>query len=216
MTAFPIPALPVRGARRLVLVGATLVAFALAGCSLTRPAPVKRTFLLEPPAPPAVATAKPATLRIGTFSVGEPFRDRSFVYRTSELGFETDFYDEFFVAPAPMIASATQRALASANVFARVVPGSSVPDDGDFVIEGFVSELYADTRRSPSEAVIAITFFVSRTAFPSTVVWSKAYAQRVPVAGTTPDALAAAWNAALGNVLAELARDLAAADLAKK
>ena len=40
-------------------------AVALAGCSLTRPAPVKNTFLLDPPFPPAVTAAKPATLRIG-------------------------------------------------------------------------------------------------------------------------------------------------------
>jgi cholesterol transport system auxiliary component len=215
MTAFLNPARPAPGARRLFLLGATLAALALAGCSLTRPAPVKRTFLLEPAAPPAAATTKPATLRVGTFTVGEPYRDKGFVYRTSDLGYESDFYDEFFVAPGPMIAGATQRALASAKVFASVVPGAAAPEDGDFTIEGFVSELYADARRSPADAVVGITFYVTRTRYPSAVVWTKAYAQRVPLAGTSPEALAAAWNVALGNVLAELARDLAAADLGK-
>jgi len=203
-------------ARRLAVLAATLAAVVLAGCSLTRPAPVKHTFLLDPPVPPAAATTKPSTLRIGSFGVGEPFRDRAFVYRTSDLGFESDFYNEFFVAPAPMIAAATQRALSAAKVFASVVPASAVPEDGEFAIEAFVDALYADARRSPAEAVVGATFYVSRVRFPSTVLWSRSYSERVAVAGTSPEALADAWNVALGQVLAQLARDLAAADLAKR
>jgi cholesterol transport system auxiliary component len=190
-------------------------AVALAGCSLTRPAPVKNTFLLDPPLPPAAAAAKPATLRIGTFNVAAPYRDRTFTYRTGDVKFESDFYNEFFVPPGPMIAQATTKALASAKAFGRVVPAGTAPEEGDFVLEGFVTDLYADTREKPAAAVVGINFYLTRTTFPSAVVWSHEYRERVPLAASTPEALAQAWNEGLGRVLAALARDLAAAQLTR-
>jgi len=55
MKSFPLRA-------RLAL-AVVVVAAVAAGCSVTRPAPVKGTFLLEPPAPAAVAKTQPTTLR---------------------------------------------------------------------------------------------------------------------------------------------------------
>ena len=53
-------ACPSRARRALPLLGAAMLVLVLVGCSLTtRPAPVKNTFLLAPPAPPAVAQPKP-------------------------------------------------------------------------------------------------------------------------------------------------------------
>jgi cholesterol transport system auxiliary component len=188
-------------------------AFVVAGCSLTRPAPVKNTFLLDPPPPPAVATPKPGTLRIGAFNVSAPYRDRAFTYRTGDVKYESDFYNEFFVAPGPMIGQATSKALANAKPFTRVVPAGTAPEEGDFVLEGFVSDLYADTREKPAAGVVGVNFYLTRTTFPPAVVWSREYRERVPLAASTPEALANAWNEALGRVLAKLAEDLAAVSL---
>jgi cholesterol transport system auxiliary component len=186
---------------------------AVAGCSLTRPAPVKNTFLLDPPLPPPVASPKPGTLRIGTFNVSAPYRDRAFTYRTGDVKYESDFYNEFFVAPGPMIGQAASKALAHAKPFARVVPAGTAPEEGDFVLEGFVSDLYADARERPAAGVVGVNFYLTRTTFPPAVVWSREYRERVPLAASTPEALAHAWNEALGRVLAGLVRDLAGADL---
>jgi len=200
---------PTRVAGLLGALAITLVA----GCSLTRPSPVKNTFLLDPPNPPAVAAPKPGTLRIGTFNVSAAYRDRAFTYRTGEVKFESDFYNEFFVAPGAMIGQATAKALAAANVFTRIVPAGTAPEDGDFVLEGFVAELYADTRERPAAGVVGINFYLTRTAFPSGVVWSREYRERVALGASTPEALANAWNEALGAVLRKLSQDLAALDV---
>ena len=192
---------------------AMLALLVVAGCSLTRPAPVKATFLLDPPLPPAVTTPKAATLRIGTFNVSAPYRDRAFTYRTGDVKYESDFYNEFFVAPGPMIGQATTKALAAANVFTRVVPAGTAPEEGDFVLEGFVADLYADARERPAAGVVGINFYLTRTTFPSTVVWSRDYRERVALSASTPEALAQAWNEALGRVLARLASDLSTADV---
>jgi len=204
---------PTRQARLLAALAALTVALA-AGCSLTRPAPVKNTFLLDPVPPPAAAAPKPATLRIGTFNVSAPYRDRSFTYRTGDVKFESDFYNEFFVAPGPMIGQATTKALAGANVFRRIIPPGTAPEEGDLVLDGFVAELYADTRERPAAGVVGVNFYLMRTTFPSTVVWSRDYSERVALSASTPEALATAWNEALGAVLRKLAQDLAALELA--
>ena len=194
---------------RLAGLLAALAMTLVAACSLTRPSPVKNTYLLDPPSPPPVAAPKAATLRIGTFNVSAPYRDRAFTYRTGDVKFESDFYNEFYVAPGAMIGQATARALSASNVFARVVPAGTAPEEGDFVLEGFVADLYADTRERPAAGVVGVNFYLTRTTFPSTVVWSRDYRERVALSASTPEALAHAWNEALGNLLRKLSQDLA-------
>ncbi|MDH5285583.1 MAG: ABC-type transport auxiliary lipoprotein family protein [Betaproteobacteria bacterium] len=189
------------------------LAAVLPACSLTRPSPVKRTFLLEPALPAPGSRTQPGTLRVGAITVAAPYRDRGFVFRTADLKVESDFYHEFFASPASMVGESAARAMSAARVFDRVVRAGSGLEGADFVLEGFVSSLYADARTAKAEAEVAITWYVSRAAYPGGVVWTRDYGERAPIDGTAPDAVAAAMNVALGRVLAALARDLAAADL---
>lgn len=197
---------PRRGAPFVALAA---LALAVAGCSLSRPDPVKATFLLEPamPAPVAVAARAPS-LKVNVVTVAAPFRDRAFVYRVGELRYETDYYHTFFAAPGVNIAETTARALAAAGVFERVLPPGS--GAGELVLDGFVSALYVDARDPNAPAAeLAVTWYLSRIDEPPGAVrWSKSYSRREPLDGAGADAAARAWNRALTSVLAELARDL--------
>ena len=176
----------------------------------------KRTFLLEPALPPMASVQKLVSVRVGLVNVAAPYRGKAFVYRQDELKFDADYYNEFFVAPTAMLSEATSRALAAANVFRRTIPPGAT-DAGDYVLDGFASELYGDLReKGKPAAAVAITYYLlpANSTVPN-VIWSKEYRQRVPVTETTPDAFARAWNAALAAILADLARDLAATDLPK-
>jgi cholesterol transport system auxiliary component len=205
------------GARPLAAIATILLAAMLASCSLSRPAPVKHMYLLEAAPPPAAAVQKIASLRIGVINVAAPFRGRALVYRRDDITYEADFYSEYFVVPAAMLGEATAKALTAANVFRRVIPPGAAPDDAEFVLDGFVTELYGDVRDAGKPAaVITATFYLSTANSPTPkVVWSREYRQRVPVADGGPDALPRASNAALSAMLADLARDLAAASLPK-
>ena len=205
-----------RAARMLSVVAVLAIAVALGACTLSRQAPVKRTFLLEPAPPPMASVQKLASLRVGLVNVAAPFRGKAFVYRQDELKFEADYYSEFFVAPAAMLSESTARALAAASVFRRTIPPGAA-DAGDYVLDGFASELYGDARDAAKPvAVVAITFYLSPAhAMTPNVIGSREYRQRAPAAEATPEALARAWNAALSTILADLARDLAAAELPK-
>jgi cholesterol transport system auxiliary component len=200
--------------RSAALILALAAAVVAAGCSLTRPAPVKQTYLLDPALPAPVAMMHPGTLRIGTVNVAAGFRGRSFVVRDSEFRFDSDFYHEFFVPPGVMIADSTARALARARVFS-VVTRPGVVVDADWILDGFVGTLHADARDTASPAaVLQVTFYVSRDdGGASAPIWSHAYFKRVAFAGSNTDAYVEAQNGALSEVLAELVQDLAAAQV---
>ena len=193
-----------------------LCALALvAGCGFTRSSPVKETYLLDPAAPPAAAKPQPGSLRVGAINVAAPFRGRNFVVRDTELQYESDFYHEFIVPPAPMLADATTRSLGAAKVFASVSrPGAAT--SADWVLDGFVSALYADMRDAKqTAAVIEVTYYLSRDDGVSSPMWSQTYRKEVPVASSSTSAYVGGLNTALAEILADLARDLASAPLPK-
>jgi ABC-type uncharacterized transport system auxiliary subunit len=195
----------------------TLIVALLAGCSaLTRESPVRQTFLLEPPALTPVARSQPGALRVGNVNVAAPFRGKPFVYRMSDLRFETDFYVEFLVPPASMLTEQTARALERAKPFARI-SGPGATADAEWVLDGFVSALYADAREAGKPAAeLAITYYVtSAGGGEQTPIWSHEYRQHEPMRDNSATAYAEALNKAFADVVAELARDLAALQLPK-
>jgi cholesterol transport system auxiliary component len=199
----------------LATVIVALAALALmSGCSLTRPAPVRDSFLLDPTWPSPATQSRPGSLRMGSVTVAAPFRGRSFVLRVSDLKYDTDFYHEFFVPPGVMIADATAQALARGKVFA-VVSRPGVAVDADWVLDGFVGALYGDGRDVANPlAVLQVTYYLSRDdGGASSPVWSHSYGRRVPFAAGSTPSYAAALNTAFSEILAELTRDLAAAQL---
>jgi ABC-type uncharacterized transport system auxiliary subunit len=204
--------LPVVPARLALLACIVFVA----GCSFTREPPVKKIYLVDAPPPPAAAKAHPAALRVGTVRVSLPYRGRNIVVREGEYRYQNDFYLEFLVPPGPMLTEQTARALAAARVFARVVPPGAY-GEADYVLDGFVSEMYADVRGDTKVAAVVDVMYYLRNANSANEVpfWSQEYKQSVTVSGPTTEAYAAAVNSAWGAIFADLAKDLAAATLPK-
>jgi len=191
------------------------LACALAACGLSRPSPVKDTYLLQAslPAQP-VAAPRPAALKVGTIAVAAPFRGKVLVYREGDLKYETDFYNEFLVSPSAMLTESAAAWLAASHVFRDVLPASANAD-GDYVLEGFVSELYGDFRDAgkPAAVVTAKFFLIDNRTLSGVPMWQTELSQRVALSSRSAESVVAGLNSAWAAVLAELARQLAGVSL---
>lgn len=185
---------------------------ALVGCTLSRPPVVKQTYLLDAERTGAPATPLPVSVRVGAFSVAPPFEGKGLVYRLDDSRYESDFYHEFFVSPRAMAADRTARWLRRSGLFRNVLAGS-VSGDTDYLLEGQVSELYADFRdRAKPAAVVSVQFYLSRVGGSGNIVLSVNLSRRVPLADNSSQAVARAMGAAFAGVLSDLETRLSQAD----
>jgi cholesterol transport system auxiliary component len=187
-----------------------------AGCvGLERSYPDKHYFVLEAGAntSPSDSSAN-ETLQVSSIRVSPRYAERSFVYRTSEAGYESDFYNQFLVSPAALITEEVRKGLTGSQVFKYVISASN-PLQPSYVLEGTVNALYGDFRNANSpRAVLEMEFFLtSEIPAKPGILMQKRYAKSLPLTGRTPEALVKGWNEALEEILTSLVTDLKATAL---
>jgi ABC-type uncharacterized transport system auxiliary subunit len=190
---------------------------ALAACDLSRPPVERANYLLFAARDGAGAPAtKPVAIKVRPLRADALYERREFLYRVDGQRVLSDFYNEFAERPDAMITSAVVGWLKSAKLFSAVVePG--VPADAPYSLDGSIVALYGDLQdpRDPA-AVMAIRFYLVRTGTSGLeVVLDRTLSERVSIKTNTPTALAQGYNEALARILAELERELAAAELRK-
>jgi cholesterol transport system auxiliary component len=196
---------------RLVLAVIAIPLLGISGClKLERPRPERRFYLIEAARPDQPRPPVAGPLQVRRFQVSPAFDSPGFIYRTGEHGYESDYYNAFFVPPAAMFTEQCTRWLGDAGLFERVAPAASQLR-GQFLLEGHVSAVYGDYRQSGRpEAVIELQLLLlrDRPGDPE-VIHQGNYLARQPVGENTPEGLVAAWNAALASILARVEGDFA-------
>jgi cholesterol transport system auxiliary component len=191
--------------------GLLLLLLISSGCvNLERSYPEKRYFVIDvgdSAQPPNAAGNE--TLLISNLRISPRYADKSFVYRTSDAGYESDFYNQFLTSPDTMISEEVRKGLAASPAFKYVV-GPATQLQPNYVLEGSVNTLYGDFRNlGQPAAVLEIEFFLhNEDTANSGIVMQKRYIKTVPLSGRSPEALIKGWSQALGSILTDLNTDL--------
>lgn len=187
-----------------------------AGCvSLERSYPDKHFFVLDIEAvKPVDAAPRQGVLQITSVRISPRYQSKNFTYRLSDTSYESDFYNEFLIAPTTLIAEELAKGLTGADLFQYVIDSSSQLSP-THTLEAAVNALYGDFRNgSAPKAVLEMEFFVSKeTAGKSEILMQKRYSKAVALQGRSADALVKGWDQGLQAILADLIADLKAANL---
>jgi cholesterol transport system auxiliary component len=202
-----------------VFLVASLVLFLLLTGCMGRKYVQKGTFALDVSRSGAASpSGSDVILRVRTLRVSPRYEGKSFVYRTSDLGYESDYYNQFFSPPDTMITEEVRDWLQGSGLFKEVVDYTGQVEH-THVLEGEVIDLYGDYSErggSRSKAVLGIAFrFIHEVGAESKLIFQERYRKAVPVASTAPDVLVQGWNDALGKILTDLEADLREAPLSE-
>jgi cholesterol transport system auxiliary component len=181
------------------------------GCfDLKKSYPEKRSFVLDVGAPDqGTASHGSLVLKIHKFRVSPLFAGRAMVYRVADLQYESDFYDEWFVAPATLVTQQVYNWLSESESFQLVGLGMNHAEP-THLLEGTVTEFYGDFREVP-RAVLGLELHLFDAGNERQSALRRTYHREVPLGERSSEALARGLTEALRMVLVDIAKDLAAA-----
>ena len=132
----------------------------ISGCG-PRAAIVKDFYLVQARRTAASAEqSSDMTLKIVPFVIGTGFQTKGFVYYTGDQKYDSDFYNEYFVPPAQMVAEQTERWLGASGLFTQVLPNTSLVDS-THLMEGDIRQMYYDVQDDDNMyAVLDVTFYL--------------------------------------------------------
>jgi cholesterol transport system auxiliary component len=202
----------------IFFIGYLALPFFLTGCfNFNKSFPEKRFFVLNAKrnAGPSVSKSN-AVLRIRRFRVSPGFEGNGFVYRKGNSNYTSDFYNEFFISPASMIAEEVGKWLTASGLFQYVISSSS-PVEPTVELEGVIRALYGDySNTNAPKAVMEIQFFLVRNVSSRpAIVFQKTYHEETLIKGNSPDTLVAGWNLAIEHILTQFETNLKDLDLIK-
>jgi hypothetical protein len=170
-------------------------------------------FAFSQPADPPPANAPTNIVVLNRVAISPLFQSRSFTYRTAENTYEQDPYAGFLTPPERALAEPIRAWMRTSGVFGRVVePGSGLAPN--LVAEVSVNELYGDFRQASQPAGTMEIHFVCyevKDGVPGRIVLDKVCAHQTKMARKTPEALMAAWDADLREIMKEINTEFASA-----
>jgi hypothetical protein len=187
-----------------------LVVTFLVGCS-SGPDWTRRSYSFSLAADPAATNSPNNIVTLSRVSISPLFQSRSFTYRTAENAYEQDPYAGFLISPERAIGESIRASMQASGVFGRVVESGSglMPT---LVAEVSVNELYGDFRKSSQlvgKMEIHFICYEVKDGAPGRIVLNRVCAQETPLARKTPDALMAAWDNDLHEIMQEISSEYA-------
>ena len=178
----------------------------LSGCSLTRPRPEVRHYVLVLTVPTVPPNAAKGSLVVRPFTARDPYNQERIVYRSSP--YQLDFYNyhRWAASPPEQVTDWTRRYLRGTGLFAKVFPASE--GGADLALGGVIRQFEEVDHDQTWEAVLSIDFWLARPDQRSPF-WFRSYTATQQAAKRNPEAIAEAMSHNLENILGQLTADLA-------
>ena len=192
----------------LIITGVSLL-----GCS--RQATELNTFMLEIKDAHAISeVTNQYVLRIGKINASSPFKYKYLVYRTGDMEFETDYYNQFLVRPEDMVVDHVYACFSKRGIFKDVIRRDSL-FDAEYELETHIVSLYGDFSEETSfKAVMELEFtFVDIRGEKAKVVFEKTYRSEVPFDSRDARELVKSYGQCLEDILGQVQRDIVKLDL---
>ncbi len=189
-----------------------LIVFTIGCGGINKSYPERTYYMFEISRQAVPLTAvKGTTVEVKRFNISPGSQGKQFIYRTTDIRYESDFYNQFFRSPSSILTKSVSQWIDQANIFEDVLsPVSQVFPN--HLIEGNVIELYGDYRaQAAPKAVFKIQFYllkISDLSDEPIIVFGKTYTSEKPIGSATPQALMNGWNLALEDILGEFLKDL--------
>jgi hypothetical protein len=174
----------------------------------------QRSFAFSLPPDPPLPNAHTNIVALRRVSVSPLFQSRSFTYRTAGDCYKQDPYAGFLIPPERALAEPIRAWMRAGGCFGRVVdPGSGLMPT--IIAEASVNELYGDFRKSTQPVgtmVIHFMIYEVKDDVPERILLDKVCAHETPLTRESPDALMAAWDADLREIMKEINSEYAKAN----
>jgi hypothetical protein len=182
-----------------------LAAVVLCGCA-SGPNWTRREYSFSLASDPPTTNSFSNTVALSRVTISPLFQSRSFTYRTGENSYEQDPYAGFLIPPERALGESIRAWMRANAVFGRMVElGSGLTPT--IAVEVSVNELYGDFRKA-SEPVakmeIHFTCYEIKDGAAGRVLFDKVCARETALARKTPEALMAAWDADLREIMKEI------------
>ncbi len=143
-------------------------------------------------------------LKMSNFTSSPMASEVGFMFKTEDDTHTRDYYNRFLDTPASLIQVETRRKLRQSNLPMGIVSSKS-PLLGDFVLDGFVEEIYIDKRGSEPEAVIVVTYtLIESKGKAPTIVFLNTISSRMPVESENTSGYLQAWRSCLADIHKQL------------
>jgi ABC-type uncharacterized transport system auxiliary subunit len=183
----------------------TLALAVLCGCS-SGGGWQRQLFAFSLPASAPRTNASVNIVALTRVSISPLFQHRSFTYRTAENTYKQDPYAGFLIPPERALAESIRAFMRESGVFGRVVdPGSGLTPT--LVAEVSINELYGDFRQASQmvgKMEIHFTCYEIKDGSPGRIMLDKLYAHSTPLAEKTANAVMAAWDTDLREIMGEI------------
>jgi cholesterol transport system auxiliary component len=197
------------------LMVALALTLTLTACTSFRQAQVaKRYYALDVPSPSNTVISSKSVLQIARFRVSPQARGRSLIYRTKDLQYENDYYNEFLVPPENIFTEEARKHITARGLFGSVITKNSLVFP-DYVLEGAVVRLYGDFRDPQAPlAVLEMDLFLLKTeTVEPKIVFHRTYTKETALEKPTPGNLVAGYSRLAGEIFTEFEDELRHSDV---